>query len=62
LDGSAEELILREGFSKEYGARNLERVVDRMLGTLISGKLLSGEIATGMTIRIEAVDDEIRIT
>jgi ATP-dependent Clp protease ATP-binding subunit ClpA len=31
LDESAEELILREGFSREYGARNLERVMDRML-------------------------------
>ena len=30
LDDSAEKLILREGFSEEFGARNLERVVDRM--------------------------------
>ena len=30
LDESAEELILLEGFSEEYGARNLERVMDRL--------------------------------
>jgi ATP-dependent Clp protease ATP-binding subunit ClpA len=32
LDERAVELILREGYSPEYGARNLERVMDRMLG------------------------------
>ncbi len=61
LDASAEDLILREGYSEEYGARNLERAVDRMLGTLISGKLLSGEIISETPIRIEAAGGEIRI-
>ena len=61
LDDSAEELILREGFSEEYGARNLERVVDRMLGTLIAEALLCGEIAAGQKIRILSSDDRIQI-
>jgi len=61
LDTSAEDLILREGYSEEYGARNLERAVDRMLGTLISSKLLSGDINSGIAIRIEAVGGEIRV-
>jgi hypothetical protein len=61
LDASAEDLILQEGYSEEYGARSLERAVDRLLGTLISGKLLSGEITSEMMIQIEAVDGEIRV-
>ena len=60
LDDSAEELILREGFSKEYGARNVERVVDRMLGALIAEALLSGKITTGQTIRLEANNGKIQ--
>jgi ATP-dependent Clp protease ATP-binding subunit ClpC len=60
LDVSAEELILREGFSEEYGARNLERVVDRMLGTLIAEAMLSGKIKAGQTIRLEANGDQIQ--
>ncbi len=60
LDESAEELILREGFSEEYGARNLERVMDRMLGTLIAEALLSGNIAAGQAIRLEANGDQIQ--
>jgi len=61
LDASAEDLILREGYSEEYGARNLERAVDRMLGILIFRRLLSGEISTGTALRIEAVGGEIRV-
>jgi ATP-dependent Clp protease ATP-binding subunit ClpC len=54
LDDSAVDLILREGFSPEYGARNLERVMDRLLGTLIAAALLSGKVVAGQTIRYEA--------
>jgi ATP-dependent Clp protease ATP-binding subunit ClpA len=60
LDATAEELILREGFSEEYGARNLERVMDRMLGTPIAEALLSGKITAGQTIRLEANGDQIQ--
>ena len=61
LDESALELILREGFSQEYGARNLERVMDRMLGTLIAEALLSGKTTTGRLIRLVATDGQIEI-
>ncbi len=61
LDESVKELILAEGFSEEYGARNLERVVDRMLGTLIAEALLGGKITAGQTIRIEVKDGSIQI-
>ncbi len=60
LDKSAEELILREGFSEEYGARNLERAMDRLLGTLIAEALLSGKITAGQRIHLEASDNQIQ--
>jgi ATP-dependent Clp protease ATP-binding subunit ClpC len=60
LDESAVELILQEGFSKEYGARNLERVMDRLLGSLIADALLSGRITAGQTLHLAAVDSRIR--
>ncbi|MCX6879110.1 MAG: AAA family ATPase [Verrucomicrobia bacterium] len=60
LDESAEELILREGFSEEYGARNLERVMDRLLGTWLAEALLSGKITAGQTIRAEANGEQIQ--
>ncbi|KAB2642356.1 MAG: hypothetical protein DVB26_02815 [Verrucomicrobia bacterium] len=60
LDESVKELILAEGFSEEYGARNLERVVDRMLGTLIAEALLGGKIIAEQRIRLEASGDQIQ--
>jgi ATP-dependent Clp protease ATP-binding subunit ClpA len=60
LDESAKELILREGFSEEYGARNLERVVDRMLGTLMAEALLGGKVTAGQAILLVAVDGRIQ--
>ena len=60
LDESVKELILAEGFSKEYGARNLERVVDRLLGTLIAEALLGGKISEGQEIRLVANEDRIQ--
>jgi ATP-dependent Clp protease ATP-binding subunit ClpA len=60
LDKSAEELILREGFSEEYGAGNLERVMDRMPGTLIAEVLPGGKISAGQAIRLETSGDQIQ--
>ena len=60
LDESAKELILREGYNEEYGARNLERVMDRLLGSLIAEALLSGKITIGQTIRLEANGNQIQ--
>jgi ATP-dependent Clp protease ATP-binding subunit ClpA len=60
LDESANERILREGFNTEYGARNLERVMDRLLGTLIAEALLSGKISTGQTIQLEAQGGQLQ--
>jgi ATP-dependent Clp protease ATP-binding subunit ClpC len=62
LDETAKNLILREGFSEEYGARNLERVMDRMLGTLIAEALLSSKIQAGQTIQLEAIDGQIQFS
>jgi ATP-dependent Clp protease ATP-binding subunit ClpC len=59
LDESAVDLILREGFSEEYGARNLERALDRLLGSLVAEALLSRKITAGLTLHFEAIDGRI---
>jgi len=61
LDASAEDLILREGYSEEYGARNLERAVDRLLGTLIADALLGDNVTAGQTIHIVATKGKLHI-
>jgi len=54
LDESAVELILREGYSPEYGARNLERVMDRMLGQRLANYLLAADRGQLGLIRVSA--------
>jgi ATP-dependent Clp protease ATP-binding subunit ClpC len=56
---SAEELILRNGYSEQFGARNLERTVDHLLGKPIAEALLDGQIKAGQVMNIEAVEDRI---
>ena len=59
LDESAVELILREGYSLEYGARNLERVMDRMLGGPIAEKILGGKTTGERVIRVSVSGDRL---
>jgi ATP-dependent Clp protease ATP-binding subunit ClpC len=61
LDESAIELILREGFSKGYGARNLERTMDRLLGKKLAGLLLAGGATEGAMLRVEVDDGVLRL-
>jgi ATP-dependent Clp protease ATP-binding subunit ClpC len=57
----AVELILHHGFSAEYGARSIERVIDQMVGTLLSQALLSNAFAAGDTIQIVSQGETLRI-
>lgn len=60
LSKSVEDLILAEGFSKEFGARNLERAMDRLLGALVAEALLGGKITVGQAIQQEALEGRIQ--
>jgi len=55
-DESAVELILREGFSREYGARYLERVMDFLLGDPTAEKILGRKTTSEGILRVTAVD------
>ncbi len=62
LEDSVMELILREGFSAEYGARNLERAMDRMLGTLVADALLNVKMSAGEVLQLRAANGRILIS
>ena len=63
LDVSSEvkDLIAEKGFSREFGARPLRRVIERKLETLLSEKILQGEIADGDRVSITLKNDKIHI-
>ncbi|HUT18410.1 MAG TPA: ATP-dependent Clp protease ATP-binding subunit [Anaerolineae bacterium] len=55
----ARRFLAKEGYSEEFGARNLRRAVQRTIEDALSEGILSGEFATGQLILVDLEDDEI---
>jgi ATP-dependent Clp protease ATP-binding subunit ClpB len=60
LDDSARELLAREGYDPNYGARPLKRAIQTLIQNPLAVKLLQGEIAAGQTIRVSADGDKMK--
>jgi len=56
---AAKRLIIERGFDPLYGARPLRRYLQSSMETLIARRILSGEIAAGDTITVDAADGEL---
>jgi ATP-dependent Clp protease ATP-binding subunit ClpB len=59
LEPSARELLAREGYDPNYGARPLKRAIQTLLQNPLAVRLLQGEIAPGQTIRVTAQNNEM---
>lgn len=59
LDDSAKDLIMREGYDPNYGARPLKRAIQTFIQNPLAVKLLQGEIQPGETIKLSANADKI---
>jgi len=57
----AKDLLAKEGFSKEFGARPLRRTIERMIENRLSEELLQGRIKDGDTVRVSVVDGTIAV-
>jgi ATP-dependent Clp protease ATP-binding subunit ClpB len=62
LDDSARQLLAREGYDPNYGARPLKRAIQTLIQNPLAVKLLRGEIAPGQTIKVSADGDEMRFS
>ncbi|NPV79605.1 MAG: ATP-dependent Clp protease ATP-binding subunit [Firmicutes bacterium] len=56
---SAKDLIAKEGFSVEFGARPLKRAIQRLIEDRLSEEMLEGKVKDGDSIRIDAKDGKI---
>jgi ATP-dependent Clp protease ATP-binding subunit ClpB len=54
LTERARELLLREGFDPQYGARPMKRAIQRLIVNPLSMQLLEGLVHTGNKVRIDA--------
>lgn len=55
---SARKTLLKEGYSKEYGAREIKRVIERRIQIPLSKLVTSGQIKDGECIVIDEVGQE----
>jgi ATP-dependent Clp protease ATP-binding subunit ClpC len=56
---AARELLAEEGYSEEYGARPLRRVIQNRIEDTLSDAILAGEFEVGDTVLADAEEDEI---
>ena len=52
LSDEAFELLLNEGFTKEYGAREMDRVIAQRLKPMLTREILFGSLKQGGSITI----------
>ncbi|MGE5593580.1 MAG: ATP-dependent Clp protease ATP-binding subunit [Betaproteobacteria bacterium] len=57
----AKDLLAKEGFSKEFGARPLRRTIERMIENRLSEELLQGRIKDGDTVQVSVKDGTIAV-
>ncbi|HYM69255.1 MAG TPA: ATP-dependent chaperone ClpB [bacterium] len=56
---AAKALLVREGYSPDFGARPLRRLIQRVVENPLSRKLLGGEFREGDTVLVDAQGGEI---
>ena len=59
LTEAASALLMQAGFDPQYGAREMERVIDRLLVQPLGKALLAGHFAEGTTARVDAHNGEL---
>ena len=62
VDNSARELLLDKGFTREYGARQIDRTVDSLLKPLLMREMLFGKLRKGGKAKAEAKNGKIVLT
>ncbi len=61
VTSSAKQLLAEIGYSEEYGARPLQRVIENQIEAPISEKIVAGEINQGDLIKVRARKGAIKI-
>ena len=53
--------LLDEGFTREYGAREMDRVIAQRLKPLLMREILFGSLKQGGNVKISVVDSQLSI-
>jgi ATP-dependent Clp protease ATP-binding subunit ClpA len=61
LESDAFEYLLKEGFTAEYGAREMDRVIAQRLKPLLMREILFGSLKNGGSVTIGLVNGQCSI-
>ncbi|MBR1688726.1 MAG: AAA family ATPase [Prevotella sp.] len=61
LTDEARALLLSEGFTRDYGAREMDRAINRLLRPLLMRDILFGSLRQGGNVTVEAVGKELKL-
>jgi ATP-dependent Clp protease ATP-binding subunit ClpC len=56
------DIIFKEGYNSEYGAREIQRTIQRMIENPISDELLKQDIVDNITIDVKVEDEKITVS
>jgi ATP-dependent Clp protease ATP-binding subunit ClpC len=56
---AAKEIIIREGYSESYGARQLNRAIESLIENRVSEMILKSELEEGATITVKAKEGQL---
>lgn len=62
ISDSASEYVMKRGITKEYGAREIDRVISAEVKPLLVEELLFGKLKKGGRCRIELKEDRLELT
>ena len=57
----AKEQIVEDAYDPQYGARPLRRYVQHTVETMLSKRLLRGDVTPGQTVTVDAVEGELKL-
>lgn len=58
---SAKRLLVKRGYSKQFGARQLRRTIEEMLEPLLAEKLLRGELVPGVVVTVASKKKQLTV-
>jgi ATP-dependent Clp protease ATP-binding subunit ClpB len=61
LEDSARQLLAREGYDPNYGARPLKRAIQTLIQNPLAVKLLNGEVLPGHRVKVTANGDQMEL-
>jgi len=59
IDEAAKKYLAKEGFSPEFGARELKRVIQRNILDPLAYKIINGEVGPADTVKISVEDNKL---